>query len=193
MRLKGFGTKEILLAILVIGVAGAVIFGVARSLQGKELVRGDVGNMQKVYLSLALYETESDGWLPADLLMARDRMPEDAVYLSNADPFANAEGPFPVDPGLPSWRVDSPIRVSYSYLYAFVQAGKTQAKPWYELKYDPKVGLLADEWQGKVTAGEGFQATVSGTLLRLNTDGALMTRQRGSKPIGDVQELFFAR
>jgi hypothetical protein len=120
-------------------------------------------------------------------------MPDDSVYLSTKDPFAGSSGPFPVEPGLPSWRVESPVRISYSYLFSFVQAGKTQVKPWYELKFDPTVGLLADEWQANVSPGSGFNATVSGRVLRLNTDGALAVHERTRKPIGDVQDLFFAR
>ncbi len=193
MRSRGFSHKEILLALLVVAIAAGVLLAVAKSLQGRELAKGDVDNMRKIYLSLALYESEENGWLPSNLLMARDRMPEDSVYLSNTDPFVGQAAPFPIDPGLPTWRVESPVRISYSYLYAFVEAGKTKAKPWYELKYDPTVGLLADEWQGEVTPGTGFDATVSGNLFRLNTDGALSIRKRPTGPIGNVEQLFFAR
>ncbi len=189
--MRGFTSKETLLAVMVVALAGAAIFFVSRSLQGKELARGDVDSMRKIYLSLALYESEENGWMPTNLLMARDRMPEDAVYLSSGDPFVSASGPFPVEPGLPSWRLESPVRISFSYLYSFVEAGKTQAKPWYELKFDPTVGLLADEWQGKVSAAGGFQAKVSGVVLRLNTDGALFSHDRGETGLGNVQDLFF--
>jgi hypothetical protein len=128
-----------------------------------------------------------------NLLAARQWMPDDEVYLSNGDPFASSEGPFPIEPGLPSLSLTSPVRVSYSFIYSFATLAQVKVKPWSELKFDPQIGFLANEWQGHVQPASGFEAMVSGRVFRLNTDGALKVLEKPSRKLGDSQALFFSK
>jgi hypothetical protein len=195
---RGFSSKEILLAIFVLLVAAAVVFAVARSLAGRAQTRGDVDNLRTIYLSVALYESDQNGELPPDLLAIRDLVPGDETFLASRDPYAAVgdggnEQLKPVDAGLPAWRVESPIRISFTFLNAFATAGKVKTKPWSELKFDPKVGLLASEWEGTVEPTGSFGARVSGKVLRLNTDGALAQSTRSEGALGNVQDVFYSK
>jgi hypothetical protein len=185
--------KEVLLSLSILVLAGLVVFTIARSMQTRRRLTSDVDSMRTIYVSLALYETDENGQMAADLLSAREWMPDDLVYQSISDPFVGDAGPFPVEPGLPSSRLESPVRISFSFIYAFATAGKAKVKPWAELKFDPLVGFLANEWQGEVQASSRFQATVSGKVLRLNTDGALHEYTAPSRALGDPQVLFFSK
>ncbi|HSI71545.1 MAG TPA: hypothetical protein VK934_00080 [Fimbriimonas sp.] len=189
----GFTYKEVLLALLVVLLAGGTVFLIGRSMERQNRVASDVDAMRSIYVSLALYESDLDGAMAPDLLAARAWMPNDTVYQSNQDPFAKVAGPFPIEPGLPTSQLASPLRISYSFLYAFASAGKAKVKPWPELRFDPLVGFLANEWQGQVEPSDNFQATVSGRLLRLNTDGALHVLDLRSRQLGDPQVLFFSK
>jgi type II secretory pathway pseudopilin PulG len=192
---RGFTYKEVLLALAVLAVGAAILVPIAMVLQGRRQEETDVERMRSLYIAMAMYEQDQNGQLPPDLLVARDYTQDDRVLLSVRDPFVSAQASaFPVDAGLPNWRVESPVRISYAYLYAFVQAGQATTEPWEQLKFNPAVGLLASEWQGGVDAGQNFQANVRGTLYRINTDGALYSYDRGGpKPLGDPQDLFFRR
>jgi hypothetical protein len=186
---RGFTHKEVLLGLLVLLVGAAIVYEVAISLAAKQSMRGDVENMRKLYLSLALYEGDENGWMAPDLLAARDRVPDDGCYLSDKDPYLKASGPFPIDGGLPQ-SLGAPVRISYAYLFAHERAKGLKLKPWYELKFDPTIGFLADEWRGSVKPLGAFDAEVTGMLFRLNTDGALHVLERRQRMLGDENALF---
>jgi hypothetical protein len=133
--------------------------------------------------------------MPPDLLAAREFTPDDLTFLSTGDPFAaEGGGPFPSDGSIPTYRPIAPMRISFSYLYAFRSAGLAEVPDWTAARFDPRVGLLANEWQGSVRPGDNFTAEVAGQVQRITTDGSLATIRRGGpKALGDLQDLFFAR
>ncbi len=191
---RGITGKELLLALAVLLVAGAVLIPIAMSMQGRQLAEGDLARMRRVYVALVMYEEQVDANL-APSLVAVAPYADAADFASAADPFVGAGvDSYPNDPGLPDGARSAPSRISFSYLYAFVNAGNAKAKPWAEAKFDPSIGLLANEWLGSVTAGRDFHAIVGGPVHRLMTDGSATTlRREGRKPLGDVQDLFFGK
>ena len=192
MTSRGFTYKEVLLALIVVILAAAIVIPVTLSLQKRKLSQVDIGRMRNLYLSLAMYESQQSDTMPPTLSAIQGGLTEDSTFQSIDDPFLSGYDKYPTEPGLPKWRVDQRIRTSFSYLLAYGTAGKVKLKPWYEMKWDPKIGLLADEWQAKVTTGAPFEAQVDGPVLRLSTDGSLKTIARsGQKAIGDSQDLFF--
>jgi hypothetical protein len=192
---RGFTSIEKLLGLAVLLIALGVVALVGFSVNGRDRVGRDVGRMRSLYMSTAMYESDNNGFLPPSLAAARNYVPDSLAYLASKDPFVGvkADG-YPIDAGLPDGPATSPTRISYTYLYALANAGKVKAKPWSELKFDPKVGLIADEWEGSVAASAAFKAQVSGKLLRLNTDGSLhVLNLPGERPLGDAQRLFFSK
>jgi hypothetical protein len=192
---RGFTSTEKLLGLVVLLIAVGVVALVALSMNRRDRVSRDVSRMRTLYISAAMYESDNNGVLPPDLGAARTYVPESLAYQATGDPFVgvNAEG-YPIDAGLPDGPATSPVRISYTYLYALSNAGKAKAKPWSELKFDPKVGLLANEWEGSVSAAAPFHAQVSGKLLRLNTDGSLHTLNLpDERQLGDAEKVFYSK
>lgn len=179
------------MGILVLLGAAAVLIPVSMSIRAKDSRDGDVERMRKLYLSLAIYESQSDGQMPSTLDQARYVLPEPGILLSDADPFLSAPSPFPVDAGLPDFRRSASSRISFTYVFAYKAAKAADVPDWSELKYQETKGFLANEWQGTIKTEGDFKARVSGPLLRLNTNGALVTKDRPSPvEIGDYKSLF---
>lgn len=176
-------------------IVAAVLGGFAWRMLRSSADEGDASRMRRVYVALSMYEQASGGPAP-DLLAARYFGADDADFRSERDPFAKAAGAaFPIDSGMPDRSRRSPIRISFSYLWAFRTAGRVTTKPWLAVRGDPHIGLLASEWGGSVQPGSDFWANVSGPVLRINTDGSLFkTGDRGGpKPVGNAEDLFFRR
>ena len=150
--------------------------------------------MQRLYVALSIYESQDNEQIPPDLTGARIYLGSDRDYVSDWDPFRTAAGPFPVDAGLPSGRKSAPFRVSDTYLWAHRLAGRIKTQAWAEARLDPTLGVLASEWHGSVQTRDAFEASVSGLVLRITTDGSLVKVKRGGpKPLGDAQDLFRAQ
>ena len=172
-------------------IVAAVLFPLAASMRKKDSLDVDVMRMRKLYMTLAIYESENAGSMPATLEQARYLMPETVMLQSTKDPYVGSADRYPVDGGLPDFKVDAPERISFTYVYAYSAAGKNSTIPWEEYKYLNLNGFLANEWQGEVTREGSFKAKVSGKLIRLNTDGALRIEERAAtNEIGDFKSLF---
>lgn len=196
-RRRGWGTKEALLALIVILAAAAILIPIANRTLQKNLLLTESGRMRQIYVALAYYEEQYDSMAAPSLVAASTYDPKKADYLSGLDPFANTPSPtgaFPCDPGLDNDET-STFRISFSYLPNYMRAGKIKLKPWAETRLDGSIGELADEWYGSVDAGTPFHAKVAGRLLRINTDGSVyvLPDRGGPKPLGDVQDLFMKR
>jgi hypothetical protein len=197
-RMQGFGTKEALLALLVLAIAVAIILPLAVRTQNKNLLLNETIPLRQVFYALDQYETENDNQPAPNLAALFPQVdPNRADFLSGLDPFVRAKAPvggFPLDPGLENAE-KSPFRISFSYLQNFARAGKISVLPWAQAKFDANLGELADEWYGSVQPGSPFKAQVSGRLMRINTDGSVFILQNrgGPKPLGDAQDLFIKR
>lgn len=147
--------------------------------------------MRQIYVNLSIYEGQFDGELPTALPQLQFMMASKPTFVSASDPYRDAVGPYPIDPGLPESAEKSPFRISDSYLYAHAAAGKIKVPRWAEAKFDPALGLLANEFLGDVRAEGTFRARVSGPVLRVNTDGSLVKVPRsGEAELGDAETLF---
>ena len=147
--------------------------------------------MRQVFVAWFTYMSDTDA-PPPNLLAVRNRLPSDEAFVSSDDPFAKVSGPFPLEPFKPEMADRSPVRISYGYLNNFRGAeGVTiDAKTW----DDPKIGLLADGWQGSIT-GPGFNAEIPGPILRVHMDGSVGTYKRtdGSRAMSSPRALFYDR
>jgi hypothetical protein len=171
-------------------MAAAVVGAFGWQSRQRQSVLDEGARMQSIYVALSMYESSWNGELPPDLMGSAPYLGSPTRYVSPKDPFANATGPFPNDAGLPEKRA-SENRVSDTYLFAHAAAGRINVAPWRESRYDTTLGLIANEWYGSVTPKEGFQANVSGLVLRITTGGSLVrVRRDGPKALGDVDDLF---
>ncbi len=193
----GFGPKEVLLAVFVLVLAATLLFPAFKRVEDRNLLLSESGRMRQVYIALSEYEEENDNLPTPSLLPAARFDPRQTDFLSNVDPFAktaSSDGRFPVDASLDDGEY-APFRISYSYLIDFVRNGRLQMEPWLQVRLDPRIGELADEWYGDVRPDEPFRAEVGGRLLRINTDGSVyVLKDRGGlKPLGNGQDLFIRR
>ncbi len=194
-RLAGFGPKETLLAVVVIGITAAIIIPIGLRSNNKDLILNESARMRRVYIGLALYEGEYDNQPSPNLLGALTFEPDQANYQSNLDPFVHMNSTtspnYPADAGLENGE-QSRFRISFSYLQDFVRANKITIKPWADARLDPSLGELANEWLGTVQPQQFPRALVGGRLLRIGTDGAVfvLTDRGGPKPLGDTTDLF---
>lgn len=196
-RLRGFGPKEVLLAILVLAAFSGVFIVLVRRTEDRNLLLAEAGRMRQVYIGLSVYEGQYDSQPAPNLVAVFPYNPNRADYLSYLDPFRDGAQPqslFPIDPGLDNSGT-SPVRISFSYLLNFVRTGKLSVKPWEQTRQNPAVGEIANEWLGFVEPGSPFHANVAGRVLRIDTDGAVykLKDRGGPKPLGDAQDLFIRR
>lgn len=187
---RGFTSKETLLGCLVLLVAGGVLGGIGFLMVRRQAGDADASRMRQLYVALTMYEEENGGQPAPDLTFAYPYVPDTGAYLSDRDPFAKAAGPFPIDGSLPAGKPVSKFRISFGYLWAH-RKPKDPAWDWAKLSRKDRLGFIADEWVGSVTPGSGFQARVSGPVLRVNRDGSLFTTpSREETGLGDVGEVF---
>lgn len=188
---RGFSSKEALLGVVVLAIAGAIVYSIGLSMSRKNILGADAEAMRRVYVALSLYEESVDGLPAPDLTAVSIYLPEPACYQAEGDPYVAEAGPFPLDGGLPSSPRTSPYRISLAYLWAYRPAKPDPLWNWATLSKDSNMGFLANEWRGNVTPKGDFRADVSGSVLRVNRDGSLFqTPDRGPKPLGDVRDLF---
>jgi len=149
------------------------------------------GAMRQVFVAWFTYVADADA-PPPNLMAIRNRLPADEALISADDPFAQANGPYPIEPYRPDRLIESPFRISFGYLGNFrdVDGVTWDAKTW----DDPKIGLLADGWQG-ATAASGFKASIPGPILRVHMDGSAATYPRtdGKTDMSSPSALFFDR
>lgn len=188
---RGQIRKEALLLVGGVFLAIAIVGLLWQRMSARETFTAEGERMRQIYINLSIYEGQFDGQLPSALPQLEFLLAPKAIYSSAADPYRDATGPFPVDAGLPDRTERSEFRISDSYLYAHVAAGKLKVGPWAESRFDPSLGLLANEFLGGVKAQGDFRARVSGPVLRVNTDGSLSRVQRaGESELGDAETLF---
>ncbi len=131
----------------------AIFVPLALRIRGGENVRIDAARLRRTYAALALYESSHDGLPAPNLGLVRaDLDAEDLQSVS--DPNLGGSD-FPLDPALPSFRLRSPTRVSWSYRWHWPDAGNPLA-----VRTDPRHGVLAGWWNGGVQ--------------RVNLDGSLV-------------------
>ena len=194
-RTRGFGAKEVFLAITVIVIAAAVLYPLASRQQSKSLLLDESGRMRRLYVALSFYEEQYDNQPAPSLTLASAYEPNRSYYVSDLDPFKDTKAPsYPLDPGITNHELAS-FRISFSYIQNFIRNEKIKVKPWDEVRMDPKVGELADEWTGSVSADEPFKAHVSGPVIRIGTDGAVfvLADRGGPKELGNPDDLFLKR
>ena len=195
-RVRGFGPKEVLLAVCVVLATVAILFPLWSKIQKKDLLLTETGKMRRVYVALFFYEEQYDTKPAPDLLDAALYNPTREDFISDLDPFghggSNLSGDrFPLDPGLEN-NEHSLYRISFSYIQNFIRNKKISVKPWVETRQNPLIGELANEWYGSVQPGEPFRAQVSGRLMRVNTDGSvtILKDRGGPKALGNSEDLF---
>ncbi len=152
---------------------------------GGQKTANEVRRMRQLFLALTLYEQDASGKPAPDILSARSYSFSDAQLVSANDPFTSGTL-FPNDAGLPLGKKDSPTRISETYLWAHLQGAKSTPTSTTQ----PGIGLLANEWQGKVSTQGNFEATVSGRVHRVMMDGSFQSVDRQSRSLGDVKQLF---
>ncbi len=152
---------------------------------GGQKTANEVRRMRQLFLALTLYEQDASGKPAPDILSARSYSFSDAQLVSANDPFTSGTL-FPNDAGLPLGKKDSPTRISETYLWAHLQGKKSVPTSTTQ----PGIGLLANEWQGKVSTQGNFEATVSGRVHRVMMDGSFQSVDRKSRSLGDVKQLF---
>lgn len=184
---RGFGKNEVLLAIIVMAVFGGLMFFLLGHQKDRQSTGREATRMRQLFLALTFYETDNFGGIAPNLLAARYQVADDSNYLSERDPYRAARGPFPLEPGIPSVSLVSPVRISDSYLWNFV-AAKAVAKP--KNSIDPTVGLIASDWAGSVTPTSAFGAQVAGRVSRVNMDGAFTTILAPARTVGEPNALF---
>ena len=184
---RGFGKQEILLSVGVLIVFGAIMLFLLGRVDAKKSTLAESSRMRQLFVGLTFYETDNNGGIAPTLLSARYEINDDARFTSDRDPFRKAAGPFPVDPGMPTAKLNSPIRISDSYLWSFVTAGKVKPP---KQRIDSALGFIANEWMGEVRPGSGFSAQVSGVVFRVNMDGAFVRIDATPRSLGDASALF---
>lgn len=183
---RGFGTKEVLLAVLVLIVFAAIMFPLGLGIVHRREDRFEMARLRQVFMAMALYEGDHAGAHPPTIADAEPYVPSDEWLICRHDPFAQAKGPFPCDGGNPKLPPTSKFRVSDAYYWTWVQT-KDARDPG---AFDSRQPWIADEWVGSVTPQDNFKAEVSGRFFRLNMDGALFVRQGPRRPTGDLTVLF---
>lgn len=137
--------------------------------------------MRRVYVALALYESDWGG-APASRLDQTASFVDPADLVSPEDPRSGAKGGEPLDPLLPELgKVSS--RISITYLPHWILAKRAGDFSWKKERYNPRVGLLADPWQGGKF----------GRILRVNTDGSLFTLSRSESDVSPTFDDLFRR
>jgi len=195
-RERGFTLGETLVAVGVLLLFAAIIVPLYLRERGKGYEEADIERLRKVYVAWSLYQADSQGGLPPSLYSIRWKLMDDAAYLSNADPFQKTKGAYPLEPMLPKNGESIPIRISFAYMNNFVRAGVIPKPNWSEVLTNPKIGILACAWQGKVTPSfQPFVARVDGPILRVNSDGSAfrLPERRHPDRMGDPSDLFFNR
>ncbi|AIE84442.1 hypothetical protein OP10G_1074 [Fimbriimonas ginsengisoli Gsoil 348] len=174
----------------VLVVAAALVLAIGLRIRGKKMDQGEAERMRQVYVALSMYESSNDG-IPAPSLASLAVSGVDpANFLATGDPYANTKAPaYPIDGSRPRAPRSSAYRISFSYAGAFPEIAKRLNRS------DPLVGLLANEWIGKVSPTGDFGADVSGPIMRITMDGSVyQTADRGGpKPLGDAEDLFLRR
>ena len=183
--------------IFVVIAACGILIPIAVRQRRNTMLLSEAGLMRRVYVALAFYEEQFDNAPAPTLVAASAYDPHQADYQSPSDPFID-EKPgskgFPNDPGLSNGET-APFRLSFSYIQNYTRTGKLKLKPWQELRRNPLIGEIADEWTGTVAPGSPFEAQVSGQVLRIGTDGAVfqLKDRGGPKPLGNAEDLFLKR
>lgn len=195
MRRRGTSLGQVTLLAALAGVFVALLALVWRRVDERSAEERDLTRMRHIYVALALYETTNDGLPAPDLLRVRRDLGDDSEYRAANDPFADVRASwYPLDPALPDGE-RAPIRIGFSYLGNFVRAGRLRIAPWAQAKADPRLGLLASFWYGRIVpTGRPFEARVDGPVLGLGTDGALYRASaRGRLATPSAETLFLRR
>ena len=185
MQNRGFGRKETLVLGFTFLVFLAIIVPLTCKSIGGQKTSNEVRRMRQLFLALALYEQDAYGKPAPSILSARPYSFSDAQLVSANDPFTSGSL-FPNDAGLPNGKKESPVRISETYLWAHLQGAKSVPPSTTQ----PGVGLLANEWQGAISAKGAFDATVAGRVHRVMMDGSFQSLDRPSRNLGDVKQLF---
>lgn len=194
MRQRGWSWKETLLAVAVLWVAAVLVIGITRRADQNVIERNDIANLRDLYAALAQYEELNDQLPAPDLLTVRRDMGEDSYYRASLDPYAKEKATqYPLEPNLPAWASKSPIRISYSYVMNFVQAGAARLPAWAQVRTDPKQGVLACSWYGHIQAEGNFKATSDGPILRVNSDGSVFRLEHRTEAQPGFEDLFRRR
>lgn len=186
--------KETMLGCGVVAIAATVVGFVGwRSLSDQsDLAEG--AKMRRLYIALSMYESQWDGEPAPTLAHIIPLVSEPTDFTSQKDPYRDAKAPFPVDGGIPKSPRNSPVRVSFTYLWAHRSINGMKTAPWSQVRQDPGHGFLVSEWRGSVEPTGDYGAKVGGKILRVNSDGSLVTLHRhGTQSLGDAEELFLRR
>jgi len=191
---RGFTTKETLLALGVLLVAAAVILLVGMTALKRDHESSDADRLQQLYVAATNYAQQYDQVPPPNLTLVRPFAPNETVFLTEHDPYAkDSSSPFPVDAGQPKGLRTSVFRNSFAYLWSYPDAVQAHYKNWSDALMNSELGLIANEWTGKVEPTGDFSAQVSGVVQRVNMDGSVQTTgdRGGPKALGDAEDLFF--
>jgi hypothetical protein len=195
--LSGLTFAEVLVALAVLLVFAAIVIPIYSRARVRTYEDVDVQKMRQVYIAWSTYQSENNEWPPPSLLPVRRFLSNDALLVSQHDPFVQPEPKgFPIEPMLPQFAPRSPIRISYAYLGNYVRAGEAKIGDWGSTLLDPRIGVLASGWHGTVgRTGQPFEARIDGAVLRVNTDGSVfrLDKRRAPKKMGDPEDLFFRR
>lgn len=142
--------------------------------------------MRRIYVAISEYESGNDTQPAPNLPAASMYMSMPSDFATERDPYAPASGPFPIDGSLPTGPLTSKVRISDAYVMTHALAGKVKLGAWAEYRVNLAAPVLASEWFGKTEAGGNFNATVTGDLLRIQTDGSVKVVHRSETvPLGD--------
>ncbi len=185
MRNRGFGRKEIGVLAVTVLVFLAIILPLLRVTAGKKATSNEIKRMRQIFMGLTSYEQDQSGVPAPNLVSARRYVFDDRLLTSSNDPYRESKVA-PVDAGLPDGERTAQVRVSDTYIWAYF-LGKPNAP---RSTVDQRIGLIANEWQGSVSAEGDFKATVSGKVHRVMMDGSFQSIDLPSRHLGEAQRLF---
>lgn len=167
--------RGLLVAVAVLALFLAIFVPLAmRVTEGRDETE-DAGRMRRVYVALALYESEHDG-LPAPNLglIRRDVNPFDLASIN--DPHVGEGSDFPLDPAVPTLKLRSISRVSWTYRWHWPNPGDPGT-----VRLDPRNSVLASWWTGSIDATSPDGHGCTGPAMRIQVDGSLVTTPRKDK------------
>ena len=188
-RQKGLTLLELLVVIAIIALLAAQLVPALAQAKRSAVATVDVSNMRQLYAGLVMYENDYDGILPKLIGGCEPYVKEARVFNSSLDPR-------PVDRHKAGWTPDpcgprgyparSTFKISYPYSLSFYVGNILQpfGKGYEEWRTNPKFGLIASPWVGKVEhwSGEVMENEdmdsamgpfMSGPILRIQMDGSL--------------------
>ncbi len=190
---KGWTLKGVLVALLVLGMAGFTLLLINNLVVQNADQAQDAKNMRSIYIALSLYEQANDGLPAPDLYTVHRDLGDPSTYLAVNDPFAKADS-FPMDPALPNSAKRSPVRISFTYLPQWAKAGKFEVKDWTAELQDVQVGIMASYWFGDIDTSHPDGRGCTGPVVRINMDGSVFRLpQRKNPQTLTVEDLFLRR